>query len=290
MLVRSGQRTRRPRRRVERGRARRHRSATRWSRRSTTTPRSTRCSTQHGADIAAVIVEPVPANYGLLPQRDASGSHASPSAAAQRGALLDPRRGDQRIPRRPRRHGRAPRHAPGPRDCYGKVIGGGFPVAAYAGRADLMELVAPVGPVYQAGTLSANPVGMRAGLATLREDGAAAMAGACSNERDDAVLRPRFAQDCRAGRRCRSSRSARVDLLAAADARPRRVRRVDATSRSAGRVVSAVLPRRAAARRLPAAVAAFEVCFLSMAHDEETLRDRRVEALVRARPSRPAQP
>src|SRR5205814_4314279 len=52
---------------------------------------------------------------------------------------------------------------------YGKVIGGGFPVAAYGGRKDLMELVAPVGPVYQAGTLSANPVGMRAGLATLQK-------------------------------------------------------------------------------------------------------------------------
>jgi glutamate-1-semialdehyde 2,1-aminomutase len=49
------------------------------------------------------------------------------------------------------------------------VIGGGFPVAAYGGRRDLIELVAPVGPVYQAGTLSANPVGMRAGLATLRK-------------------------------------------------------------------------------------------------------------------------
>src|SRR5439155_9999790 len=58
---------------------------------------------------------------------------------------------------------------------YGKVIGGGFPVAAYGGRKDLMELVAPVGPVYQAGTLSANPVAMSAGLATLRqlEDGRA---------------------------------------------------------------------------------------------------------------------
>jgi glutamate-1-semialdehyde 2,1-aminomutase len=53
--------------------------------------------------------------------------------------------------------------------CYGKVIGGGFPVAAYGGRADLMNLVAPAGPVYQAGTLSANPVGMRAGLVTLEQ-------------------------------------------------------------------------------------------------------------------------
>jgi glutamate-1-semialdehyde 2,1-aminomutase len=52
---------------------------------------------------------------------------------------------------------------------YGKVIGGGFPVGAYGGRKDLMELVAPAGPVYQAGTLSANPIGMRAGLATLEK-------------------------------------------------------------------------------------------------------------------------
>jgi glutamate-1-semialdehyde 2,1-aminomutase len=52
---------------------------------------------------------------------------------------------------------------------YGKVIGGGFPVGAYGGRRDLMEMVAPSGPVYQAGTLSANPVGMRAGLATLEK-------------------------------------------------------------------------------------------------------------------------
>jgi glutamate-1-semialdehyde 2,1-aminomutase len=52
---------------------------------------------------------------------------------------------------------------------YGKIIGGGFPVGAYGGRADLMDLVAPVGPVYHAGTLSGNPFGMRAGLATLKK-------------------------------------------------------------------------------------------------------------------------
>jgi glutamate-1-semialdehyde 2,1-aminomutase len=48
--------------------------------------------------------------------------------------------------------------------CLGKIIGGGFPVGAYGGRADAMELVAPAGPVYQAGTLSGNPVAMTAGL------------------------------------------------------------------------------------------------------------------------------
>jgi glutamate-1-semialdehyde 2,1-aminomutase len=53
--------------------------------------------------------------------------------------------------------------------CLGKVVGGGFPAAAYGGRRDLMELIAPAGPVYQAGTLSGNPVAMAAGLATLEE-------------------------------------------------------------------------------------------------------------------------
>jgi glutamate-1-semialdehyde 2,1-aminomutase len=51
----------------------------------------------------------------------------------------------------------------------GKIIGGGVPVAAYAGRAELMNNVAPLGPVYQAGTLAGNPLAMRAGIATLNE-------------------------------------------------------------------------------------------------------------------------
>jgi glutamate-1-semialdehyde 2,1-aminomutase len=53
--------------------------------------------------------------------------------------------------------------------CFGKVIGGGLPVGAFGGRADIMDYLAPVGPVYQAGTLSGNPVAMAAGLAALRE-------------------------------------------------------------------------------------------------------------------------
>ena len=53
--------------------------------------------------------------------------------------------------------------------CFGKVVGGGFPVGAYGGRGDVMRQVMPAGPVFQAGTLSGNPVAMAAGLATLRE-------------------------------------------------------------------------------------------------------------------------
>src|SRR5262249_32196375 len=53
--------------------------------------------------------------------------------------------------------------------CFGKVIGGGLPVGAFGGRAEIMDCLAPLGPVYQAGTLSGNPVAMAAGIAALEE-------------------------------------------------------------------------------------------------------------------------
>src|SRR5262249_42685122 len=56
--------------------------------------------------------------------------------------------------------------------CFGKVIGGGLPVGAFGGRSEIMDCLAPVGPVYQAGTLSGNPVAMAAGIAALEELGA----------------------------------------------------------------------------------------------------------------------
>ena len=122
---------------------------------------------QHGADIAAVIVEPQPANYGLLIQRREFIAETM-KLAHEYGSLVI---FDEVISGfRVALGGMA--EVLGLRPdlvCYGKVIGGGFPVGCYGGRADLMELVAPVGPVYQAGTLSANPVGMRAGLATLQK-------------------------------------------------------------------------------------------------------------------------
>ncbi len=118
-------------------------------------------------DLAAVIVEPVPANYGLLPPRREWLAHLD-RRCRDAGALLIL---DEVITGfRSGLEGAAGMFGLRPDlICYGKVIGGGFPVGAYAGRRDLMDLVAPAGPVYQAGTLSANPVGMRAGLATLEE-------------------------------------------------------------------------------------------------------------------------
>jgi glutamate-1-semialdehyde 2,1-aminomutase len=121
---------------------------------------------RHGREIAAVIIEPLPANYGLLPQR-AEFLQAVAQAARAHGALLI---FDEVISGfRLSFQGYAGLSGIRPDlTTYGKVIGGGFPVGAYGGRRELMELVAPAGPVYQAGTLSANPLAMCAGLATLQ--------------------------------------------------------------------------------------------------------------------------
>ena len=119
----------------------------------------------HGGEIAAAIVEPLPANYGLLVQRDAWLHHLA-DRCRRAGALLIL---DEVISGfRVGKTGMAGSAGITPDlVTYGKVIGGGFPVGAYAGRQELMEWVAPAGSVYQAGTLSANPIGMRAGLASL---------------------------------------------------------------------------------------------------------------------------
>lgn len=122
---------------------------------------------EHGADLAAVIIEPLPANYGLLLQK-IDFLKLVAEQAKKAGALLI---FDEVISGfRVALGGMA--EVTGIRPdlvTYGKVIGGGFPVGCYGGRQELMDLVAPNGPVYQAGTLSANPVGMRAGLSTLQK-------------------------------------------------------------------------------------------------------------------------
>ena len=127
---------------------------------------------QHGAQLACASIEPLPANYGLLPQRG-EFLRTLAQLAARHGTLLI---FDEVISGfRVGFQGYAPLAGVTPDlVTYGKIIGGGFPVGAYGGRRDLMQLVAPVGPVYQAGTLSANPVAMCAGLAMLRalDDGA----------------------------------------------------------------------------------------------------------------------
>lgn len=127
----------------------------------------------HGHELAAAIIEPLPANYGLLPQRQAFLERLR-ELCTRHGTLLI---FDEVISGFRVAFGGCAEQLGITPDLvtWGKVIGGGFPVGAYAGPAELMQRIAPVGDVYQAGTLSANPVAMRAGLATLAEltDGSA---------------------------------------------------------------------------------------------------------------------
>ncbi|HEU4862359.1 MAG TPA: glutamate-1-semialdehyde 2,1-aminomutase [Candidatus Limnocylindria bacterium] len=116
-------------------------------------------------DVAAVIVEPVAANMGVVAPLPGylEGLRAS---TARHGTLLI---FDEVITGFRVAHGGAQERYGVTPDLtvLGKIIGGGLPVGAYGGRADLMSLVAPAGPVYQAGTLSGNPLAMAAGVATL---------------------------------------------------------------------------------------------------------------------------
>jgi len=116
-------------------------------------------------DEACVIVEPVAANMGLVPP--APGFLEGLRAECDRtGAVLI---FDEVITGFRLAYGGASERTGVRPDlwCFGKVIGGGLPLAAFAGRAELMEQLAPVGPVYQAGTLSGNPLATAAGLAVL---------------------------------------------------------------------------------------------------------------------------
>jgi glutamate-1-semialdehyde 2,1-aminomutase len=120
----------------------------------------------HGREIAAVILEPVPANNGLLLQRPEFLRRLR-ELCTQHGALLI---FDEVISGfRVALGGAAELYGVQPDlATFGKILGGGMPVGAFAGPAPLFEHLAPLGPVYQAGTLSGNPVAMAAGRATLQ--------------------------------------------------------------------------------------------------------------------------
>jgi glutamate-1-semialdehyde 2,1-aminomutase len=121
---------------------------------------------EHGSSIAAIIVEPIAGNIGVVPPADGFLRGLRERCTANGSALIF----DEVIS--------GFRAAPGGAQsvfairpdltCLGKIIGGGLPVGAYGGRVELMSLVAPAGPVYQAGTLSGNPMAMTAGLWALK--------------------------------------------------------------------------------------------------------------------------
>jgi glutamate-1-semialdehyde 2,1-aminomutase len=122
---------------------------------------------EKGRDIAAVIIEPVAANMGVVLPRDGFLAYLR-EITAKHGSLLIfdevitgfrlAAGGAQAV------YGVVPDLT-----AAGKIVGGGFPAAAFGGRSDIMALLAPDGPVYQAGTLSGNPIAMTAGIATLAQ-------------------------------------------------------------------------------------------------------------------------
>jgi glutamate-1-semialdehyde 2,1-aminomutase len=127
---------------------------------------------EHGSEIAGLIIEPIAGNMNCIVPKPGYLQHLR-DLCTQHGALLIFDEvmtgfrvavgGAQQL------YGVTPDLS-----TFGKIIGGGMPVGAYGGRADLMQQIAPQGPIYQAGTLSGNPVAMAAGIATLnliREDG-----------------------------------------------------------------------------------------------------------------------
>lgn len=121
---------------------------------------------RHPGEIAAVIVEPVAANMGVVPPRPGFLDGLR-QLTSKYGALLI---FDEVITGFRVAYGGAQSlfHITPDLTCLGKIIGGGLPVGAYGGRREIMEMVAPTGSVYQAGTLSGNPLAMTAGIETLR--------------------------------------------------------------------------------------------------------------------------
>jgi glutamate-1-semialdehyde 2,1-aminomutase len=224
-----------------------------------------------GSELAAVIVEPVPANMGVVPA-EPGFLEMLREETSRVGALLV---FDEVVTGfRVGWSGAQGRFGITPDlTCLGKIIGGGMPLAAFGGRRDLMAMVAPAGPVYQAGTLSGNPVSVAAGLAALRalRDHPRAYErleelGALAERRLRAAL----------GESGRRGTVNRVGSMLTLFLGPDRVRSYEDAVQSDtdrfGRYFRAMLEQNV---YLPPSQ--FEAMFLSLAHDEE-----HVEALGRA--------
>lgn len=121
---------------------------------------------EEAADIACIIIEPVAGNMGVVPPKPGFLDELRVLSHENNIVLIF----DEVITGFRLSYGGAQGYYNIEPDltCLGKIIGGGFPVGAFGGKRKIMEMIAPSGPVYQAGTLSGNPVAMAAGLATLK--------------------------------------------------------------------------------------------------------------------------
>lgn len=222
---------------------------------------------QVGQEVAGVIVEPIPANNGLLLQTEEFLPRVA-EIARKHGALVI---FDEVITGfRVAFGGMA--EVSGVRPdlvTYGKVIGGGFPVGAYGGRADLLDLVAPAGPVYQAGTLSANPVAMTAGLTMLKKlQRERPYAGLAANTENLARVLEREAASAGLEVRFQNTASLFWGVLGSPQNSSDGVVRSIAQIPSAQKETYSRLFHALLDRGVYLAPSGYEVCFLSTAHGE----------------------
>jgi glutamate-1-semialdehyde 2,1-aminomutase len=220
---------------------------------------------RHGEGLAAIIVEPVAGNMGVVPPADGF------LAALRRlcdacGALL---LFDEVITGfRVARGGAQERYGVVPDlTVLGKIIGGGLPLAAFGGRADVMDQLAPVGPVYQAGTLSGNPLATAAGLSVMRR------------LRDPGVYAEleRLAARLEAGL-APYGRVQRVGAMLTLFAADREIRDFDDAKQSDVERFGALF-RHLLADAIYVAPSQFEAMFVSLAHTDEDI-DRTVAAVA----------
>ena len=222
----------------------------------------------HRDQIAAVIVEPIAGNMGVVPPADGFLRALRDVCTAGKALLIF----DEVISGFRAAPGGAQQLAGVAPDltCLGKIIGGGLPVGAYGGRADLMELVSPAGPVYQAGTLSGNPLAMTAGLwslGQLRASTYAYLAKLATRLGAGLAAAAREAGVALAGQRGRL----RADAVLHGSAGPR----LSVGHEREHRTLRAVFPGDAGAGRLSAAVTVRGVVSLDGAHGEGCGQDDR---------------
>ncbi len=230
---------------------------------------------ERGKELAVALIEPLPANVGLLKQRPEFLALLR-KLTREHGALL---LFDEVIS--------GLRVAPGGMSeisgtqpdlvTLGKIVGGGMPVGAYLARGEIMDKVAPLGPVYQAGTLSGNPVAMAAGLATLRE---LARPGAYQRlETLGAALQAQF-ERVLAKREVVATVERQGSILWISMQKGPAPRAYHLIDGSAAKVYGELHPR-LLAHGLWAAPSYYEVAFVSLAHDESHLKQA-AEALDRS--------
>lgn len=220
----------------------------------------------HGPEIAAVILEPVPANMGVVPPRKGFLQTVLELAEENGSVTIF----DEVITGFRLACGGAQEYfsVAAPLTCLGKILGGGLPLAAYGGRREIMELMAPQGPVYQAGTLSGNPLAVAAGLKTVE---------ILEREKPYGRLEEMTGKLCRGLQECARRHGIDLQIQRCASMFTPFFSRQPVTdfgsARTSDTALFSAFFRAMLARAIYLAPSQFEACFLSTAHTETEIEE-----------------